>query len=350
MNDRPSIKKVVNVGKMRFQTKSNNFAAQTNGNITDLHRLNSIKSISYYDTINKAPDTAQLTSYTLNQTSELDLDEKFSLEKINPIFSQNQDEIIADKMPLKPNDNAKVLKIECEFKPITKPADEMTRKGDTPLIKPNYNSSASFSSNKSNFSSSSILNDRASLLGKNSEKNSFSEAKSIHSNGSVKSMLGAFSRLEEENLSHDPKIKILEGSIKSNDRSTPKEESKLTLNLDNNNQDRLSSIAKSIGFSNGSFRSFDDITLQEDSSSLASFSNQNEFEKNVRNIFPLVAVSEADVFEFNENKSDEDDDDMLSLYNTELDFFNQNLHSLNIRERKTSDISKEVCFKFINNL
>lgn len=369
MEDRPSIKRVVNVGKMRFQSKSN--AATQSNNISDLHRLNSIKSISFYDTMNKAPENVQLTTYTLRQTSELDLDEKFTLEKSNPIFLQDHEELKNERnsleMPSKEADNAKVLKIDCEFKPITKPAlDEITKKGETPLIKPSYSSKSSFSSfSKENeeVKTNSSSNGQISMVKKNNENSSDNEAKSVHSNGSIKSVIGAFSPVEEDKLSihsngsfrsyetiydnensikekkhatlfHKPKIKLSKGSIKSY------EEIKSTLNLDD--QERLSSIAKSIGFSNGSIRSFDDITLQDDSSSLATVYNQNELENNSQNIFPLVAVSEADVFEFNENKSDDDDDDMMSLYNSEFDFFNQNLNSLNIRERKTSDISQEV--------
>lgn len=122
--NRPSIKRVVNVNQMRFQSVSNrNFEARAKQE-TDLHRLNSTKSLSFLEARNKQETTDnQLTSYTLRQTSELDLDESTTIEKRNPIFNDD-DEIQVVNEQLNDNrmlDNAAVLKIECEFKkePIT---------------------------------------------------------------------------------------------------------------------------------------------------------------------------------------------------------------------------------------
>lgn len=210
--NRPSIKRVVNVNQMRFQSVSNrNFEARAKQE-TDLHRLNSTKSLSYLEARNKQETTDnQLTSYTLRQTSELDLELDYVSEKRNPIFNDD-DEIQVVNEQLNDNqmlDNAAVLKIECEFK-------------KEPIKQPVYNTpkeTRSFKDDLSNDSSNmSIISrkERESLV--NLEGDDLSKSKMIHNNSNKSifpqvavSEVGVFEPFED--LSDDDMISNFELDI-----------------------------------------------------------------------------------------------------------------------------------------
>lgn len=112
MNEnRPFIKRVVNVGQMRFQSLNQSKTETKNSQYDyDLHKLNSTKSISYLQNINKSINENQLTSYMMYQTSELDLEDNFQIQKNNPIFL-NENAIEDSINDSKINNEKSVLKI-----------------------------------------------------------------------------------------------------------------------------------------------------------------------------------------------------------------------------------------------
>jgi hypothetical protein len=112
MNEnRPFIKRVVNVGQMRFQSLNQSKTETKNSQYDyDLHKLNSTKSISYLQNINKSINENQLTSYMMYQTSELDLEDNFQIQKNNPIFL-NENAIEDSINDSKINKEKSVLKI-----------------------------------------------------------------------------------------------------------------------------------------------------------------------------------------------------------------------------------------------
>jgi hypothetical protein len=112
MNEnRPFIKRVVNVGQMRFQSLNQSKTETKNSQYDyDLHKLNSTKSISYLQNINKPINENQLTSYMMYQTSELDLEDNFQIQKNNPIFL-NENAIEDSINDSKINNEKSVLKI-----------------------------------------------------------------------------------------------------------------------------------------------------------------------------------------------------------------------------------------------
>lgn len=92
----PVMKRVVNVKKMNFNTDA------------DLHNFQPAKNVDYAKTVSNRKLDPNLYNF-MRQTSELDLDENFTIRKMNPLF-QN------DESYNMPESNEKELVLEPDIK------------------------------------------------------------------------------------------------------------------------------------------------------------------------------------------------------------------------------------------
>ena len=83
----PTIKRVVNVNKMKFHSSLNQNVESFERADSDLHRFQSSKDVTYVKTLSSR--RSEQASHFMRQMSELELEDNYSNQKTNPIFQND---------------------------------------------------------------------------------------------------------------------------------------------------------------------------------------------------------------------------------------------------------------------